>query len=129
IVTSECYMNAVRRCAFLRRTQRGRDVVCARRSRRNGQARMAVREGPVAQRNYRKHCQMTPERWRVVRDIFDGAIQQDGASRSAYLDRVCRDDLALRNEVAAMLASDAVAGTFMERPGASLQALQASPET
>jgi len=72
---------------------------------------------------------MTPERWRVVRDIFDGAIQQDGASRSAYLDRVCRDDLALRNEVAAMLASDAVAGTFMERPGASLQALQASPET
>src|SRR5262249_47084021 len=57
-----------------------------------------------------------------------GAIQQDGASRSAYLDRVCRDDLALRNEVAAMLAADAAAGTFMERPNASLQALQTSPE-
>src|SRR5262249_246632 len=117
-----------RRAALLRRTQRGRDGGGARRVRRNGQARMAVREGLVAQRDDRKHRQMTPERWRVVKGVFDGPIQQDAPSRSAYLHRLCRDDLALRNEVAAMLASDAAAGTFMERPNASLQALQTSPE-
>jgi eukaryotic-like serine/threonine-protein kinase len=79
---------------------------------------------------------MTPERWRAVKDVFDNAVQQDGTARSAYLQRACRDDPSLRGEIEAMLASDAVAGTFMERPAASLHdvpaldtAERAMPET
>jgi hypothetical protein len=63
---------------------------------------------------------MTPERWRAVKDIFDTAVQQEEPARSAYLQRACGDDPSLRGEIEAMLASDAVAGTFMERPAASL---------
>ena len=35
---------------------------------------------------------MTPERWRVVKDVFDAAVQQDEFPRSTYLDRACGDD-------------------------------------
>ena len=57
---------------------------------------------------------MTPERWRVVKSAFDGAVQQHQPQRSEYLDYVCRNDSALRAEVEAMLASDESADGFME---------------
>ena len=68
---------------------------------------------------------MTPERWRTVKDIFDNAVEQEGPARSAYLQLACRDDGPLLADVEAMLASDAVVGTFMERPAASLHAMPA----
>jgi serine/threonine-protein kinase len=57
---------------------------------------------------------MTPERWRVVKDVFDGAVQQHGFARSTYLARVCGDDSALRAELDAMLASDESADGFLQ---------------
>ena len=57
---------------------------------------------------------MTPERWRVVKDVFDAAVQQHEFPRSTYLDRACGDDSALRAEVDAMLASDDGADGFMQ---------------
>jgi hypothetical protein len=62
---------------------------------------------------------MRPERWRGVKDIFDQAVQQDGPARSNYLQVACHDNPSLRGDVEAMLASDAAAGTFMERPVAA----------
>ena len=64
---------------------------------------------------------MTPERWCVVKRVFDGAAQQDASLRSAYLDRLCRDDLPLREEVEAMLVSDERVDDFMERSLAQLE--------
>lgn len=57
---------------------------------------------------------MTPERWRVVKDVFDAAVQQHEFPRSRYLDRACGEDSELRAEVDAMLASDESAGGFLQ---------------
>jgi serine/threonine-protein kinase len=62
---------------------------------------------------------VTPERWRAVREIFAGALEEPaGAARGAFLARACADEPALRAEVEAML--DAAA--------ASASILDASPE-
>ena len=68
---------------------------------------------------------MTPERWRAVKDIFDKAVELQGPARCAYLQRACRDDASLRDELEAMLASDAVAGTFTEWPAAGVHEMPA----
>jgi eukaryotic-like serine/threonine-protein kinase len=65
---------------------------------------------------------MTPERWRLVKDLFDRAAVRDESLRAAFLDRECADDAILRREVEAMLASDSAADAFMERPAAFLDA-------
>jgi eukaryotic-like serine/threonine-protein kinase len=63
---------------------------------------------------------MTPERWRVVKQVFGSAVQQDAANRTPYLDRACAGDPLLRADVEAMLASDECAGTFIETPPVDL---------
>jgi eukaryotic-like serine/threonine-protein kinase len=65
---------------------------------------------------------MTPERWRLVKDLFDRAAVRDESLRAAFLDRECADDAILRWEVEAMLASDSAAEAFMERPASFLDA-------
>jgi serine/threonine-protein kinase len=64
---------------------------------------------------------VTPERWRAVRSVFAGALEEPaGAAREAYLARACADEPALRAEVEAMLAADAESSSILE---ASPQAL------
>jgi serine/threonine-protein kinase len=71
---------------------------------------------------------MTPGRWEHVKEIVEAAWQRDTASRSAYLDQACADDIALRSEVDSLLASDAHAGKFLEAPAADLaQAIDQFP--
>ena len=53
------------------------------------------------------------------RDLFMAALQiEDGAVRSAWLDRACAGDAALRQRVEALLAAFARAGSFLEQPAA-----------
>jgi serine/threonine-protein kinase len=57
---------------------------------------------------------MTPERWQIVKRVFECVVQQQPGERTAYLDRSCAGDPLLRADVEAMLASDKCAGTFIE---------------
>lgn len=51
------------------------------------------------------------------REIFEGALEHtDPAGRRAYLDRVCRNDAALRKRVEALLASHDAASEFLNVP-------------
>jgi eukaryotic-like serine/threonine-protein kinase len=55
---------------------------------------------------------MTPERWRQITEIFHGAREQPASARSAWLDRACVEDSALRIEVDRMLAAHDAGGTI-----------------
>lgn len=46
---------------------------------------------------------LSPERWDRVQEVFHAALAIPRTERSAYLDRLCGDDPALRSEVAALL--------------------------
>ncbi len=62
---------------------------------------------------------MTPERWQRVKNIFEGAIAENAANRSAYLEQQCAADTALRSEVETLLASDAKSMTVLGEGAAS----------
>jgi hypothetical protein len=51
---------------------------------------------------------MTPERWRQAAEAFEAALELKGDERSAFLARLSSDDPALRSEVEALLAEDAL---------------------
>ena len=59
---------------------------------------------------------VTPDRWRVITEIFHGVIARDGASREAFLVAACKADASLRAEVDAMVAAHDQAGSFGETP-------------
>jgi serine/threonine protein kinase/WD40 repeat protein len=62
------------------------------------------------------------------RDIFSAALDiEDPAERSAYLDRVCVDDPALRQRVAALVGAHKPASSFLERPAGDLLATVDQP--
>ena len=64
---------------------------------------------------------MDPERWRQIRDLLDGALQLEGAERSAFLDRSCSSDHSLRQEVEKLLAAEGELPTsFLESPAVAL---------
>src|SRR3954471_14304091 len=56
------------------------------------------------------------ERWREVEAVFLEARDQVPGERSAFLDRSCGSDEALRREVESLLAADVGATGFLERP-------------
>jgi hypothetical protein len=56
----------------------------------------------------------TPERWRRIEEVFQSAVDQPLDERDAFLDRACAGDPELRDEIASLLRSDAVAGGFPE---------------
>ncbi|MEM1204926.1 MAG: serine/threonine-protein kinase [Acidobacteriota bacterium] len=58
----------------------------------------------------------TPERWRRVREIFDGAIELDAARRSSYLDAECAGDDSLRGEVEGLLDAAGDPLPWLEEP-------------
>ena len=50
---------------------------------------------------------LTPERWQHVARIYELAVDQDAATRDAFLSNACADDGALRFEVESLLRQDA----------------------
>jgi eukaryotic-like serine/threonine-protein kinase len=47
---------------------------------------------------------MTQERWQQVQEVFDLVVDRASQERVALLDRMCRGDLELRQEVESLLA-------------------------
>jgi serine/threonine protein kinase len=66
---------------------------------------------------------LTPERWAQIRQIFDGALERSEVDRAAYLRVVCARDDELRREVESLLASHDSAGTFLDKPAASVSGM------
>ncbi|GJG85396.1 hypothetical protein tb265_05770 [Gemmatimonadetes bacterium T265] len=66
---------------------------------------------------------MTPERWRAVDRVVQGALDRAPAERPAFVDAACAGDAALRAEVTSLLAAaDAGATTgrgIVDRPAAA----------
>jgi hypothetical protein len=62
---------------------------------------------------------MTPEHWRVVDQVLQGALVCTRDHRDEFIALSCGDDTALRNEVSSLLvAYDATPAEFLERPAA-----------
>ncbi len=49
---------------------------------------------------------MTPERWRRIGELFDGALKLDAVARESWLRRECCGDEELRAEVSRLLTGD-----------------------
>ena len=49
---------------------------------------------------------MTNSRWQRIESIFADAVALDGEAQAEFLDDVCKDDEALRNDVEALLKAD-----------------------
>jgi Tol biopolymer transport system component len=58
------------------------------------------------------------ERWQEVEALFHEALGRAPESRIAFLSEACHGDLALQQEVAALVASFDAANTFLETPAA-----------
>src|SRR5258708_1861590 len=54
------------------------------------------------------------------RSLFLAALETDPSERSAYLDRACAGDVALRGQVEQLLRAHQEPGPFMERPARAL---------
>jgi serine/threonine-protein kinase len=56
---------------------------------------------------------MSPERWQIVKEIFETALDAPAARRASYLDSACGADRQLRGEVERLLEQDEAAGDFL----------------
>lgn len=56
---------------------------------------------------------MNPEQWEKVKELFDAALQCEPGERLRFLERICGDDIELREELASLLASHEAAGSFI----------------
>ena len=68
---------------------------------------------------------MTPEQWREVERICEGALACAPSERSAYVSAACGGDEALRREVESLLAQEASAEHFIEQPAIAAAGAQA----
>ena len=59
---------------------------------------------------------MTPERWRQVKAVLDGALEKGAERRAAFLAAACGDDQELREEVESLLEMEAGSEEFLEEP-------------
>lgn len=57
---------------------------------------------------------MDPERWQVIQDLFDQALERSSEDRGAFLHGAAAGDEDLRREVESLLASDAAAGEMLD---------------
>ncbi len=75
---------------------------------------------------------MDRERWQAAERIFERALEEDAATRNAFLTEACGGDSALRSEVEGLLRhhESAEAGGFLEDPARLTEALdaEAAPE-
>ncbi|MEQ1922887.1 MAG: protein kinase, partial [Pyrinomonadaceae bacterium] len=59
---------------------------------------------------------MDEQRWKTVKEMFLQALEIGVESRPAFLDKTCRGDAELRNEVESLLATHNDAADFIEQP-------------
>ena len=70
---------------------------------------------------------MKAERWQRIEELFQAALEREGAEREGWLAAACAGDEGLRGEVEALLAALDEAGSFMETP-AYASAVQTPPD-
>src|SRR4249920_2848996 len=58
--------------------------------------------------------------WERVRHVFEAALLQPAEQRASYVAHCCRDDPAIHDQVAALLASHDRASGFLETPAGVL---------
>ena len=66
---------------------------------------------------------MTPERWEVVSDLFEAALEREPHERSAFLTRMCGDDGELRTEVESLIREHESGGELPACPPINAAAL------
>jgi tRNA A-37 threonylcarbamoyl transferase component Bud32 len=66
--------------------------------------------------NDRNTSDLTSAQLGKLRKIFDAVTEQDPQNRSAFLDRACEGDKALRTEVEELLAAHGLEGSWLDRP-------------
>jgi serine/threonine-protein kinase len=59
---------------------------------------------------------MTPERWKLIKEVFEAASERDVAIRASFLDEACKGDSVLRSEVERLLSVQQPTGDFLEHP-------------
>jgi len=59
---------------------------------------------------------MDIERWQKFKALFEAAMDQDPAQRTAFLEQACGEDHMLRRKVEALLANYSVDDSFLEKP-------------
>src|SRR5262245_61719257 len=59
---------------------------------------------------------MTPERWKLIDELFEAALEVDSALRSGFLAEACHGDRILREDVERLLKAHDKAGSFIETP-------------
>jgi serine/threonine-protein kinase len=57
-----------------------------------------------------------PDRWHLIDDIYNAALDRDASDREAFLAESCGADEALREEVRSLLGFEREAAQFLERP-------------
>src|SRR5947209_14000443 len=59
---------------------------------------------------------VTPERWRQVKVVLDGALETAPTERTAFVAAACGEDGELRSEVESLLALEEESADFIEEP-------------
>ena len=59
---------------------------------------------------------MTPNRWRLISQVYNAAREREPSQRTAFLDQECAGDETLRRDLDALLAEDSAAARFPEDP-------------
>ena len=59
---------------------------------------------------------MIPERWQLVKEVFDGASALEGAARADYLAGACQHDAELRSQVESLLVAHARPDAILDAP-------------
>jgi len=65
---------------------------------------------------------MTPERYQLIDQIFQAALELDAERRPAFLDEACSDDGALRREVDSLLTADSSGLSYIDGPAFDMAA-------
>ncbi len=65
---------------------------------------------------------MNPERWELVKRIYNSVLEQESGRRTDFLREACADDESLQSEVESMLANQAEAADFLESPALCAEA-------
>src|SRR6478752_5276966 len=73
---------------------------------------MADGKGVALQGN--RHGGVTPKRWKELEAVFEQVLEVPAGERSDFLRRTCAGDEELRCEVASLLDSHSLAGTFLD---------------
>ena len=65
---------------------------------------------------------MEPERWKRVEQLCHEALEREEGVRTAFLEKACAGDEALRREVESLLEHEKRAERFMESPALQVAA-------